>query len=232
MGADNLRVLSADAPKTGLRKCCERFSKLNRREVKIDLLTAPRIVDRVVAGEADADVIVIPLPLLEQLADGGHVDGATIAPLGSVAVGVVVRNGKRDPDLSSVESFRHAVLAADAVVYNTASSGVYVAGMLKDLGVADEISGHVVVVPTGASVMEQLAGDEANAIGFCHVTEIRLHDDRGTHLVGPLPGRIGRTTTYAAGAAAGGLRLGDARALIEFLSSPSGRRTFKESGVL
>ena len=131
-----IRVLSADAPKAGLRKNAEAFSGETGIAHEIELLTGPKIKERVLSGTADADLIVIPRPELDNLTAAGFLDPSDIAVIGHVTVGVTVRNGAREPDLSSVEGFRRSVIAADRLIYNTASSGQYIQQMFERLGVA------------------------------------------------------------------------------------------------
>ena len=228
-----IRILSAGAPKTGVRACADAFAASSGERCEIEFATAPVIRERVSTEAADADLVVAPLPAMKEFAGAGHVDPDAISPIGSVTVGVVVRDGAREPDLSTVEAFTRAVLAAEAVVYNTASSGEYITRMLEKLGIADQVASKTIRVPTGAAVMEHLAAHPSgNVIGFGQITEIRLHDDLGTHLVGPLPEAIGKTTTYAAGPIAGAQRADAARALAAFMASPDGKRIFVASGVL
>jgi molybdate transport system substrate-binding protein len=227
-----IRVLSADAPKTGLRACAEAVTAGTGQKFEIVLATAPAIRERVVSGTADADILVAPLAFLEDFASAGHVDPRSISVIGSVTVGVVVRNGAREPDLASVEAFTEALLAADSVIYNTASSGLYVASMIEGLGLADRLAAKTVIVRTGAAVMQNLAVDPGDAIGFGHVTEIRLHDALGTHLVGPLPEAIGRKTPYAAGVSTAAPRPDAARSLIDFMVSADGKALFVATGVV
>jgi molybdate transport system substrate-binding protein len=228
----NVRILSADAPKTGLRKCAAAFADRKGTGSSIELATAPTIKKRVEAGDAAADVVVIPLAMMNELADAGFVTPESIVPLGSVTVGVVVRNGAREPDLTSVDTFSQSLRAADLVVYNTASSGLYIAGVLERLGLKQELTAKSVIVSTGSAVMERLAAETTlNAIGFGHVTEIRLHNDLGTHLVGPLPGAIGRETPYAAGVLASA-NPEAASDLVAFLGSRDCKQHFVEAGVM
>jgi molybdate transport system substrate-binding protein len=228
-----IRILSADAPKAGLRAAAERFSAETGPPHVIELATGPVIKQRVEAGSAEADLIVIPRPHLEDLADSGHVDPPTIATLGLVTVGVTVRNGAREPDLSSVDAFVESLLGAARIIYNTASSGQYVAGMLERLGLTEKIKDKTTILPTGVAVMETLAADTSgSAIAFGHVTEIRRHDALGTHLVGPLPGQIGRETPYAIGLLRSAAQPDPARRLAAFLTSPAGKRIFVDNGVL
>ncbi len=231
--AQLIRILSADAPKIGLRRCAETFAAETGQPFEIQLATAPVIKECVASGIADADIVVVPLSVMEEFASAGRVDPRSVSVIGSVTVGVVVRNGAREPDLTSVESFIRSLLAADTVVYNEASSGQYVARMLANLGLADKVAAKIVVVRTGAAVMQRLAAESSgDAIGFGHVTEIRLHDDLGTHLVGPLPEAIGRATPYAAGLLATASRAAAARSLIEFMASTAGKEIFAATGVL
>lgn len=232
-GTQAVRILSAGAPKTGVRACAEAFAAQSGEPFEIEFATAPVIKERVTSGTADADVVVAPLPTMKEFASAGHVEPGCLSVIGSVTVGVVVRDGAREPDLTSVEAFAQAVLTADAVVYNKASSGEYIARVLEKLGIADEVASKTIRVPTGAAVMECLAAHPSNnVIGFGQITEIRLHNHLETHLVGPLPEAIGKTTTYAAGPLSTAQRPDAARALADFMASPDGKRKFVASGVL
>lgn len=231
-GNTEIRILSADAPKTGLRRCAAAFADRNGTWSSIELATAPTIKKRIEAGEAAAEVVIVPLTMMRELAEAGFVRPESITPIGSVTVGVVVRSGAREPDLTSVDAFCQSLRAADLIVYNTASSGLYVANVLEQLELKEELAEKSVIVPTGSAVMERLVAESTlNAIGFGHVTEIRLHDDLGTHLVGPLPGPISRETPYAAGVLATAANHQAASGLVAFLGSRDGKQHFVEAGV-
>jgi ABC-type molybdate transport system substrate-binding protein len=228
-----IQVLSADAPKAGLRKGAAAFSAETGQPHEIELATGPIIKERVASGRANADLIVIPLAELDDLARAGHIDPRSVRPIGAVTVGVTIRNGAREPDISSVEAFIQSVLAADRLIYNTASSGQYIAKMFETLRLADKITEKSLILPTGKAVMEQLAADESGtAIGFGHVTEILLHNDLGTRLVGPLPGAIGRDTIYALGLLRDASQRDTAGRLADFLTSRTGKQIFVDTGVL
>ena len=145
---------------------------------------------------------------------------------------MAVRAGAPEPDLSSVESFKHALLAADSVVYNQASSGLYIAGMIEDLGLAEALEAKTVRVPTGAAVFTHLAESGSPAeIGFGQIPEIRRFADNGVALVGPLPEAIGKTTTYAAGLLTDAQETNAAEALLAFMATPRARDIFVAAGL-
>lgn len=238
-------ILSAGAPIAGVRKCAEVNATAFGQPFEIERATAPVLDERVTSGMAGADIIVAPLIAMQEYASAGLVGLESVITIGSVTIGVVVRDGASEPDLSSVEAFTRAVLAADGLVYNVASSGQYVAATLDKLGLTDKIATKTTVVANGAAVMERLSGNApgdatdnttdnatGDEIGFGHITEICRHDHLGTHLVGALPKAIGRETPYAVGLLASASRPDAARALLDFMSSAAGKKIFVANGIL
>jgi molybdate transport system substrate-binding protein len=100
-------------------------------------------------------------------------------PLGKVGVGVGVREGAPAPDIASTQALKKALLDAEAVVYNTASSGAYVEDMLKKIGVFDEIQGKLVRLFDGNAVMRRLVEGKGKEFGFGGITDIVLNRDKG-----------------------------------------------------
>jgi len=228
-----IRILGAGGVKEGMRRTAELFGAETGIAHHIEIAPGPLIEERALAGTADADLVVIPRPQFDGLVAAGKVPADSVALLGFVTVGVTVRNGDREPDLSSRDAFIESLLSAKRIIYNQASSGTYVARTLARIGIADRIKDKVSVLPDGKSAMEALAADgSGNAIGFGHATEIRFHDYLGTHFVGPLPGDIGRQTPYAAGVLVASEMPEAARRLIALMTSPRGKALFLETGVL
>ena len=229
----SVRILSAGAPKTGVRLCAEAFFGKSDHPFDIEFATAPVIKERMATGATDADIFVLPVPAMQGVSDDGLIIPDTVIVIGSVTTGVVVRNGAADPDVGSVDAFVEDLLAADRLVYNQASSGQYIADMIDRLGIADQVAAKTVRVATGRAVMEYLVEDTADrTIGFCQITEIKLLEHLGVHLVGPLPEAIGKVTTYAVGLSARAGNQPEARSLIEFMASADGKRIFVDSGVV
>ena len=227
-----IRILSAGAPKTGVSRCAEAFTRDTGHQVSVSFATAPVLRGKVEAGKAAADVVIAPLPSLADFEAKGLTVAGVAAGVGSVKAGVAVRAGASAPDLSSVESFMAALKAAQSLVYNEASSGQYIAQLMDRLGLTGDLAAKTVRLPTGAAVMRHLAASAVEReIGFGQLTEIRLHLDLGLELVGPLPEAIGKTTTYGAGLLAAARASDPAKALIEFMAAPEGRRIFVETGV-
>src|SRR5439155_22279862 len=132
--AAEIRVLSAGAVEPGLRAAAAAFKKQSGHDVNITFNTAPEIRKRIGAGEA-FDVVIAPPAALDEFA--GKVTADRVA-LGRVGLGVAVRPGAAVPDISSGEALKRSVLAAESIVYNRASSGIYFENLLKKMEIYGE----------------------------------------------------------------------------------------------
>ena len=231
---DPLRILSTGAPKGGVAGCAAAFQEATGHAVEVSFVTAPVLRDLVETGEAEADVIVAPVARMNGFEAEGSVLPGLRSIVGSVKAGVVIRAGAKEPDLSSAESLKAAILEADSIVYNVATSGQYIVQMMEKLGVAEAIENKVTRVPNGSGVMMHLADSTIeDEIGFGQLTEIRVHEDRGVavKLVGALPAELENVTTYCAAVFAKAADPKTAEALVVFMGTDEGRKICQATGL-
>ena len=129
--AAEIKVLSAGAGEPGLRAAAAAFKKQSGHDVNITFNTAPEIRKRIAGGDA-FDVVIAPPAALDEFAGAGKIL-ADRANLGRVGLGVAVRPGAAVPDISSSEALKRSVLAAESIVFNRASSGIYFENLLKKM---------------------------------------------------------------------------------------------------
>ena len=142
-----------------------------------------------------------------------------------------MKAGASLPDVSSVDALKRAVLAADTLVYNTASTGIYLDKLFAQLGILDAIKPKTTRYPDGASVMEHVIRGNGREIGFGAITEIRQFEPRGLKLAGPLPADVQNYTAYEAAVMSAAKNADAARAVLRVLASPAGRAAFASGGV-
>ena len=110
----------------------------NKVEFTYAVMTALR--DRLAAGEK-ADVLVMPVPVLDGLAKDGKVRADSAGPFfGTVGISAVVKNRCSQARHVHPEKLKQAILAASAVVHATPGetpSGTHMAKMIEQLGIAD-----------------------------------------------------------------------------------------------
>ena len=223
----DIRVLSAGAVESGIRPAAEAYAKATGIKVDVSVATAPELLRRIAAGET-ADVLILTEAGLDQLAKAGTVDGSRRVALGRVGVGVAVREGAAKPDISSAEALKQAVGAADRVIYNQASTGLYVEGLLGRIGA--EASAKTVRYADGNGVMGHVRDGKGAELAFGAMTEIMMYQGKGVALVGPLPEAVQNYTAYAAAPLAKAADPDGARRFLDDLKGP-GKARFEAAGI-
>ena len=225
-----VKVLSAGAVEPGLHA----FSQIVKRDAGHDLnltfSTAPQIAKRLAAGEV-YDILISPPTTINQFAKEGKVLADTRVPVGRVGAGIIVRTGAPAPDVASVDALKTALLAADSIVYNTASTGLYLDKLFAGFGILDQLKPKTTRYANGAAVMEHVIKGKGNEIGFGAITEIRMYEPKGLKLVGPLPSEVQNYTSYDAAVMNGAAAPDAARAVLKLLASRAGKAAFVAGGV-
>ena len=228
--AAEVSVLSAGAVEPGLVAASDLFRQKTGHDVKIRFATAPAIRQRMSSGDT-ADVVLAPPAVIEELAKAGKLDAQRRVTVGRVGVGVAVRDGAPVPDVSSADALKRAVVDAESLVYNQASTGTYVEGLLQRLAIADEVKARTKRYPDGDAVMGHLIKGSGKEIGFGAITEIVLYKDKGLRLVSPLPADVQNYTTYAAAPVTGAANPAGAKEFLDFMGGPEAKAAFTAKGI-
>lgn len=227
--AADLAVLSAGAIEPGIKAAAAAFEKQTGHSVKVTFNTAPELRKRMESNPA-FDVVVAPPAVIADFAAAAKLAAAR-ANVGRVGMGVTVRDGAPMPDISSAEALKKSVLAAQSLVFNRASTGLYLEGLLQKMDVYRQVESKTTRYPDGASVLEHVIKGKGNEMGFAAMTEILLYTGKGLKLVGPLPAEIQNYTAYTAAPLASGQQQALAQQFVTFLSGPVGKPLFVAAGV-
>ena len=227
--AAEVKILTAGAFKQVVLAVMPELEKLGHK-VTVDNDTVGALQKRIDGGET-FDVVVVTPGAIDDLAKKGKVAEGSKTVLARVGVGVMVKAGTSMPDVSSVESFKQALLAAKSVAYidpaSGGSSGIYVASLLQKLGIAEQVKPKE-RLKKGGYVADLIKSGEAE-LGIHQISEIVPVKE--VVLVGPLPAEIQNHTTYAAGIGAGTKESEAAKAIIRVLSGPAAAAVLKEKGM-
>lgn len=224
-----LKVLGAGPVKRGITQLAAQFEKASGHRVSVEFIGAPTVRDRVLADEA-VDVAVVPQSAMEEFVAQGKVAADTRVTLGRSRMGLAMRKGATAPDLATVESFKRAITAADAMVVNVASSGSYVVRLLEKLGFA---AGKVVRQPDTVKVMDHVATSAQNLLGAGQLPEIRELIDKGVAiaLAGPLPDELQSITAYDAAVTRASVNAAAAAEFTKFLATPAARAAMAATSI-
>lgn len=228
--AAETHVMSGGAIEPGLKAVADAYRKQTGADVKISFNTTPQMRTRVGSGES-FDVVIAPPAAIEEFAKAGRVADGERANVGRVGGGIAVRDGAPQPDISSSEAVKRAMLEAESVVFNRASTGLYFENLLKKMGIYEQIEARTTRYPDGASVMEHVVRGKGREIGFGPITEILLYRDKGLKLVGPLPPEIQNYTSYTAVPMAAATNRDGALAFLRYLATPAAKALFVTHGI-
>jgi molybdate transport system substrate-binding protein len=229
--ADELKVLSAGAMQRGLVTVVAKFKEHSGNQVQIRYATAPELRKILTENGAAADVILAPNPTLKELA--GKVAADTQKEIGGVGSAVLIRPDAPSPDISSLAAFKRSVMEADALIYNRASSGVYIESMLKKIGVFEQVQSKIVQVDDGEAVATRVKSGHGKEFGFGGYTDVLHNQDMGgVKLVGPIPEEVQNYTMYSSALVAAAPSPAPARAFLAYLETPEAQALFAASGVV
>jgi molybdate transport system substrate-binding protein len=221
--------MSGAAVEPGLKAAAAAFEKETGQKVSITFNTAPEMRQRVAAGDT-FDVVIAPPDAVAEFAKAGKVEAGGV-DIGRVGAGVALRPDAPVPEIATAEDIKQALLEAESVVFNYASSGIYLEKLFKKMGVWEQIEPKTTRYATGVEVMDHLLEGKGREIGFGPVTEILKEKDRGLVYLGPLPPEIQNYTAYTAVPMSAGKRKDAARALVDFFGGPVGKPLFVEAGI-
>ena len=228
--AAEIKVLSAGAVEPGLHAFAQIVKRDTGHDLKIQFNTAPQIAKRIAANEV-YDILISPPAAIEQGVKDGKFAGDTRVPVGRVGAGIIVRTGAPAPNVGTVDALKQALLAADSVVYNSASTGLYLDKLFGGWGILDQLKPKSTRYADGASVMEHVIKGKGNEIGFGAITEIKMYVTKGLQLVGPLPADVQNYTSYEAVVMNGATAADAAKAVLKLLATPAGKAAFVAAGV-
>ena len=227
--AEAIHVMSGGAPKEVFALLTPKFERQTGHRVRFTYAVITALHEKLAAGEK-ADVLVLPAPELDRLAKDGKVRADGRATFGTVGVSVAVKQGASRPDISSMEKFREAMLAARSVVHATPGktpSGTHMGRVMEQLGIADAMAKKVIHKPALDGGVQLITASEAD-IGIYPASEVAGVE--GLTIVGPLPAGIDFEIVYGAAPTAGSSAPNAAAAFVEFMAAAENRAVWKEAG--
>ena len=229
VSAAEIHVMSGGAPKEVFALLTPKFETQTGNKVKFTYAVITALREKLAAGEK-ADVLVLPVPVLDGLAKENKVRADARATFGIVGISVVVKEGAPKPDISTKEKFKAAMLAAHSVVHATPGktpSGTHMGKVMEQLGIADAMAKKVIHKPALDGGVQLVAGGQAD-IGIYPASEVA--SVKGISVVGPLPAGVEFNIVYGGAASADAAAPDAAAAFVKFMAAPENRAAWKDAG--
>ena len=227
--AAELTVLSTGAVKAPFTDVTDKWSKDTGHKVSATFDPAGPLRQKIAAG-ARGDLVIITAESFAALEKDGIVAPGSRRDLGAVSMGAAVKEGAPVPDISTVEALKATLKSAKSVTYmdpERGSSGKYFdTVVLPKLGMRDEVRAKT-KWGEGGSTADKVASGEAE-IAFQNVSE--LMTVKGVKVVGLLPAELQSPIVYSGAVMKDAKNPKEAQQLLDYLSSPAGRKAFMERG--
>jgi molybdate transport system substrate-binding protein len=203
------------------------FEATSGNKVTMTVLGTGGAVDAIKGGKF-ADLILLGPDALNELAAAGKVDPGTIKPAFNSRIGLAVRAGAKEPDISTPDALKKTLLDAKSIGYSIGPSGEHFSKVIIfQLGIADALRPKMTNV-RGRPVAAAVATGEIE-VGIHQIAE--LMQVAGVDIVGDLPAELNKRIVYATGLTPMAKQLEAAKALVNYLSLPSSAAVIKKNGM-
>ena len=227
MAGVEIKLFSSGSTAGALRQLIPQFEHATGHRVTISNEPGKIMLERIKRGDT-GDVVLTGSGVVDELTQQGLIVAGSKRELARCGVGVAVRAGAPKPDISTLEAFKRALLAAKSIAHTTSgASGMHLMKVVERLGIAQEVSAKAKTQP-GGLVGEILARGEAE---FAVQQIPELLAVPGLDYVGPLPAEIQTSSVVSVALFSGAAQPAAGRALLEFLTTPAAARAYQASGL-
>jgi molybdate transport system substrate-binding protein len=223
--AAELQVLAGSGIAAPLDEVVAQFQQTTGHKVVIRYGTAPQLVK--MATTTPFDLGVVPREVFKDAAARAQFPPGATPDVARIGVGVAVRAGAAKPDISTPEALKRTLTNAQSIASIPASAtGVQLAEVYAQLGIAEEMKAKTKAQPTPPQIADAVANGDAELAVFI----LNVLSDPRLDVVGPFPAEIQRWVVYTAAVAIGSKEPEAAKAFIAYLMSPAGAAAIKAKG--
>ena len=192
--------------------------------LRVEFHATQALLKEIAEGKS-ADVVILTAEGIDTLEENGRVESSTRLDLGRSGVGLAVRKGAPKARIGSLQELKATLLAAESVAHSKqGASGIYFAGLLERLELADRLKKRIIVEK--GPVAARVASGEA-ALGAQLLCE--LAPVPGIDIIGPLPAEVQKYYAFSAAVMKASKQADQARAFLDFLRTEPVRAAMKKN---
>jgi len=223
--AAELTILTNQGAVPGVKALADAFARTTGHKVTVLQEEGDALERRIANGPAD--LMTGNPDTLEPLVKNGRVVGNTVTPFVLAGLGLSVRAGAPKPDISTVEKYKAALLAAKSIGYSRGCSGTHIAEGIEQLGLTEQLKAKTIRTTAGPVTDYLARGDFEIGIQQTNI----MVGVAGTDFVAPLPGAINKPCASSVALLKVSKQPDAARAMIAFMISPEAGPILRKTHV-
>ena len=227
--AAELRVYSGGAPQDTLKLLAPHFEKATGHRLQFTFAVVGEIQKRIAGGEK-ADVVLLPVPLLNALEASGKLRPDSKRLLARVGIAVIVRDGAPKPDVSTSEALRSILTKARSITHadpQATPGGRHIAAMLAQWGITETPDRKIAPKSAISGGAELIANGEIE-IGLYLLSEVRAL--KGIAVAGMLPSAQQSYIVYAGAVATDAAASEAAAQFLKYIADPARQGQWQATG--
>src|SRR6266446_3983368 len=171
VSAAEIKVLASNGVKEALNELAPAFERASGHKLVIGFGLAAALKRQIEAGEA-FDLAILPAAAIDDLIKQGKVDAGARAAIARSGVGIGIRKGAPRPDIRTPEALKRTLLSAKSITWaKEGQSGIYFAGLLERIGIAEQMKPKIVPAASGVEVGKLVASGKVQ-LGVILVNEL------------------------------------------------------------
>jgi molybdate transport system substrate-binding protein len=225
--AAEIKVFTSAAFLPVLSDLGPKFEKASGHTLIVHSDSGAALARRISAGEAFDLAIISPEPI-DALIEQKKISPESRTDIGRTGVGVAVRAGAPKPDVSTVDSFKNALLNARSVSYvGEGGGGKHLIAIIERLGILQQMKPKLRPMPGGGAIKPVVTGETELAVNLIPP----ILEEDGVVFAGPLPAELQSYIGYTAGISRASPQFTAGKALIDFLVGADARPVLRARGL-
>ena len=225
--ADDIAVLCSNGLKAVVEDLAPKFESATHHKVVVTYGLAASLEQRIKEG-ATFDVAFVTPAVMDHLEADGRIARDTRATVARSGLALAIRTGTREPDISTSDAFKRALLSAKSIAYaKEGASGVLFAALIQRLGIAGDLQSKSRLTATGEAVSEAVVKGDVE-FGVLPLSEILPVTGEEPVI---FPADVQSYIVMVGGVNAASKHAAAARDLIKYVTAPAALPVLKAKGM-
>jgi molybdate transport system substrate-binding protein len=225
--AADLQVIAGGGIAGPLKELAPEFEKASGHTLTIRFAATPELIKMATSGDP-IDVAVVPREVFLDAAAKARFVLEVSVDVARVGFGVAVRAGAPQPDISTPETFKEALLSAGSIAtVPTSAAGAQVLKTFDGLGIGDAMKEKIKAQASPGDIPQALIDGKAE-LGIFLLNVLAVP---GVDVVGPFPLDLQQEFVFRSAVAASTTNAVAAKAFVDFLRSPAAIAILKSHGM-